>query len=155
MSNLAGLVREGEATNENARLPHGIIFIGNRMWKARVYPAVSGDRWIYNNENVDRYGRGLVPYGGVVQLDPTLNLEALNLNLPAKRILEAVQRYGAYLVDTGGPSMGIYTGVESSEFERFAPIYTPNNDKGIQNQIAKVLSTHKVYVVPPMVKRSE
>ncbi|NJM68038.1 MAG: hypothetical protein HC851_21415 [Acaryochloris sp. RU_4_1] len=154
MSNLAGLIREGEATDQANRLAHGIIIVSNRMWKARVYPAVSGDGWIYKNQNANRYGRGLVPYGGVVRLDPTLNLEALNLSLPAKRILEAVQQYGAYLVDTGSPAFGIYTGVKSSEFEKFAAIYTPNNDKGIQNQIAKVLSTYKVYVVPPMVKRS-
>ncbi|NJM66092.1 MAG: hypothetical protein HC851_10710 [Acaryochloris sp. RU_4_1] len=153
MSNLAGLIREDEATDKTTRLTHGIIIVSNRMWKARVYPAVSGDAWIYKNQNANRYGRGLVPYGGVVQLDPALNLEALNLSLPAKRILEAVQQYGAYLVDSGGPAFGIYTSVKSSEFEQFASIYTPNDDKGIQNQIAKVLSTSKVYVVPPLVKR--
>jgi hypothetical protein len=153
MSNLAGLIREGEATNQTNPLPHGVIFLSNRMWKGRVYPAITGDSWIYSNQLADRFGRGLVPYGGVVQLDPALNLAALNLSLPAQRILEAVQRYGAYLVDTGAPAFGIYSGVQASEFEKFAPIYTATDDSGIQNQMAKVLSTNKMYVVPPIVKR--
>lgn len=45
---------------------------------------------------------GAIPEGARVQLDPSLDLDALGLKRYERVIAEALQRYGMFLVDTGG-----------------------------------------------------
>jgi hypothetical protein len=45
---------------------------------------------------------GAIPEGAHLQLDPTLNLQTLNLNPWQTTIAKALQTYGMYLTDSGG-----------------------------------------------------
>jgi len=90
IAELVGLLRAGEATDPAHPIPHALFGPGRRYWKAVVYPAVNWDEWVGKSNG----GDGLVPYGGLVRLDPQLKLSAMNLSLPALRILEAIQNYG-------------------------------------------------------------
>jgi hypothetical protein len=45
---------------------------------------------------------GAIPEGARLQLDPELDLDALGLQPHERTIAEALQRYGMFLVDTGG-----------------------------------------------------
>ncbi|MDP3971672.1 MAG: hypothetical protein Q8P61_02015 [Candidatus Nanopelagicales bacterium] len=47
-------------------------------------------------------GRTAIPIGARVRLDPTLDLNTLNLNRYQMMIAQALQRYGMILVDSGG-----------------------------------------------------
>lgn len=51
--------------------------------------------------------RDALPEGARLQLDPTLDLDALDLEPYERTIAEALQRYGMILADTGG-TLGIY-----------------------------------------------
>jgi hypothetical protein len=93
--------------------------------KARVYPAVQFD-W-----TIDTFANavGCVPYGGLMQLDLAIDLESLyksrKLSLPAFRILQAMQNYGVYQVDTTGPTDNmdclIYTAEPAADFATITP----------------------------------
>jgi hypothetical protein len=106
-----------------------------------------------NNSPSLEYASGLLPYGALVQLDPELDLTTLGLSLPARRILEAMQTYGAYLVNAGGPDFGLYTAAGSAEFDRYGGVYRPSDQQGVQDEISRILSTSTIYVVPALVKR--
>lgn len=153
-SDMALLIRKGEATSPDKPIAHAIAIGGNRLWNAKVYPAQTVDSFVSEGAYQEKYSLdGLVPYGGVVQLDPGLDLSTLELSLPARRILEAVQTYGAYLMNTTDPAFNIYTNTDASEFGPFGGVYNPTDNNGVQDQIKKVLATAKVFVVPPIVKR--
>lgn len=153
MSTLAGLIRPGEITSDTRPLAHALYFGTRKMWKARVYPAVSGDAWIYGDNTDATRVAGLIPYGGLMVLDPDLDLKSVaGLSLPARRILEAMQTYGAYQMNATDADFNIYTAVDEGELTAFAPVYTSRGD-GIQEQVARVLSTQRLFLVPPPVKR--
>lgn len=52
-------------------------------------------------------GRAAIPEGARVRLDPSLDLSTLSLTTTERTIATALQKYGMYLVDTGG-AVGIY-----------------------------------------------
>lgn len=51
--------------------------------------------------------RGAIPEGTRVQLDPVLDLDNLNLTEYERTIARALQEYGMFLVDSGGPHGGM------------------------------------------------
>jgi hypothetical protein len=59
-----------------------------------VAPATESDGWSSD--------AGAIPEGARLQLDPSLDLDALGLNAYEKTIARALQRYGMILGDTGG-----------------------------------------------------
>lgn len=66
------------------------------------WPAVSTDAhtWMSSDANC-------IPYGTRVQLDPSINLDTVAGLTRGERIIgRAMQKYGAYLIDKGGASMG-------------------------------------------------
>lgn len=152
------LIRPGEATNLLQPLGHAIGGPVRRTWLARVFPA-SG--WDYGLENsIDSCSgsgytnTGLVPYGGVIQLDPKLDLTKLGLTLPAFRILEAMQQYGYYVMDYGCTDLDIYTSISEFELNIFGGLWGYNKrGSGVQNEIEKVIAQAKLYVVAPLVKK--
>ena len=153
-ADMALLIRPGEATDANHPIPHAIAIGGNRLWKARVYPAQAGDAWVYGGSCISGFRcDGLLPYGAVVQLDPAIDLATTGLSLPARRILQAVQTYGAYMMNTTGSNFNIYTAIQSSELDPYGGVYQGSNGEGVQNQIESFLKTATMYVVPPIVKR--
>ncbi|AGY59293.1 malectin [Gloeobacter kilaueensis] len=139
-------VRPGEVTDASKPIPHALGGPFRRTWKAIVYPARATDA----DANTSPNANGLIPYGGLVQLDPALNLKAQypDLPLPAFRILEAMQNYGLYLVDGGAYSdFNIHTAASGNELAPYGSV------QAIEAQIDSVLAQQKLYVVPPLVKR--
>jgi hypothetical protein len=135
LSDLVGLLRAGEATSDKP-IPHALFGPAKKFWKAIVYPAINWDEWAGKSDG----GTGAVPYGGVIQLDPALDLSTLRLSLPARRILEAIQRYGWYLHDTGVRDMDVWSSASGDELGR------------CDQEILTVLRQATLYVVPAPAK---
>ena len=161
-SNAAGfadlplLVQPGEATNPTREIHHAIGGAVRRVWAGRVYPASSWDAGIrVSVDSCSHKGSantGLVPYGGVIQLDPSLDLSLMRLSLPARRILRAMQVYGYYVMDYGCSDIDIYTAIDAAELDPFGGPWGNANGPGVQNELQKVLSTSPLYVGPPLTK---
>ncbi|WP_287129029.1 Ig-like domain-containing protein [Candidatus Cyanaurora vandensis] len=162
--NLAMVLREGEATDPVNPIPHALSGPMGINWKAMVYPALGIDG------NIDNINYGLVPYGGVVQLDPDLDLtqvtvEGRPLSLPAFRLLEALQDYGFYVLDNRNDdtptnaftSLGIWTTTTAEEFLPYknGKVNGTGPSAGtlsVQDELVSVLERYRVYIVPPVVK---
>lgn len=151
------MIQPGEATNPNKPIQHAIGGPVERTWAARVYPATARDAGMMQQtnpcSNSGYTNTGLVPYGGVIQLDPKLDLTKLSLSLPALRILQAMQTYGYYVMDFGCGDMDIYTSISESEVEPYGGMYGNVNGPGVQNEVQKVISTSDLYVVAPLTKK--
>ena len=95
---LAGLIRPEEI--KAGRIDHALVFATPMTSKAgAVAPATGGT----GSSTLP----GALPLGARVQLDPSLNLDALGLNPWQKTVARALQEYGMYLGDTGG-ALGLY-----------------------------------------------
>lgn len=157
MAELPVLIQPGEATNASKRIPHAIAGPVGRTWAARTFPAVARDSGILTSTNgctgSGMTNNGLVPYGGIIQLDPALDLSKLTLSLPARRILEAMQTYGYYVVDFGCGDFDIYTAIPESELDPYGGSYGNSKGPGVQNEVEKVLVSNSLYVVAPLTKK--
>jgi hypothetical protein len=152
------MIQPGEATNATQPIRHAIGGPVGRTWAARVFPAIARDSGIMTSANscsgTGYTNTGLVPYGGVIQLDPSIDLTKLGLSLPALRILQAMQTYGYYVMDFGcDMDLDIYTGINETEVEPFGGMYGNVNGPGVQNEIQRVLSSNDLYVVAPLTKK--
>ena len=91
--NAAGVITPEEM--QAGRIDHALAFImKNTKAGGPVLPATGSDGW----SNLV----GAIPEGARVQLDPSLDLDALGLEPWQKTIARALQVYGMYLIDTGG-----------------------------------------------------
>lgn len=151
------MIQPGEATNPTKPIPHAIGGPVERTWGARVYPATARDAGMMTSKNScsnsGYTNTGLVPYGGVIQLDPKLDLTKFSLSLPALRILQAMQTYGYYVMDFGCGDMDIYTAISESEVEPYGGMYGNVKGPGIQNEVQRIISTSDLYVVAPLTKK--
>ena len=151
------LLQPGEATNPTKPVKHALGGPVSRVWAARVYPATARDADVLTSKNsctnTGYMNTGLVPYGGVIQLDPVLDLKALKLSLPAYRILQAMQTYGYYVMDFGCSDLDIYTALPQTELDPYGGLWGNRSGPGVQNEIQRVLTTSKLYVVAPMTKK--
>jgi hypothetical protein len=151
------MIQPGEATNPAQPIKHAIGGPVERTWGARVYPATARDAGMMSStnscSNSGYTNTGLVPYGGVIQLDPKLDLTKLSLSLPALRILQAMQSYGYYVMDFGCGDMDIYSAISESEVEPYGGMYGNVNGPGVQNEVQRVISTSDLYVVAPLTKK--
>jgi hypothetical protein len=163
-SNAAGiaelplLVQPGEATDEEHPIRHAIGGAVGRTWAARVYPSTAWDANIRTSKNPCNQGglmnTGLVPYGGVLQLDPALDLNKVSLSLPARRLLQAMQTYGYYVIDFGCADLDIYTAAPASEFDPYGGLWGYNaKGSGVEAEIDKVITANLLYVVAPLYKK--
>ena len=140
-SDLVALIRPGESIDPAKPIFHALAGPVKNAWKAIVYPASSTDR------SIDQNNRGLLGYGFLVQLDPKLDLAAMKLSLPARRILEAIQSYGWYMDDTGVRDFDIKGNFSAAEFALYGGV------DAVDAEILAVVKTQKLYVVPPLVKK--
>lgn len=95
---------------------------------ARVFPSISvdgGTKVIDNKGSNSIYNIGVLPYGGVAQLDPEFDLDKLyytdkKISFHTYRILKAMQEYGFYNIDcSGGNGVGgilMYTSTYSQDY---------------------------------------
>ncbi len=67
-----------------------------------VLPATSGD----SNRSRSGYNTGHIPYGGLLALPRTVNVNNLGLSEPGRRLAQAIQNYGMYASDGSGCSAG-------------------------------------------------
>ena len=96
---LAGLVRTSEM--ERGQIDHALDFItSNTCSSVYRYPAIKTD---------GRSGTSnCIPEGTRIQLDPSINVDAIPGITPGERIVaHALQTYGAYCRDTGGAKLAI------------------------------------------------
>jgi hypothetical protein len=151
------MIQPGEATNPTKPISHAIGGPVERTWAARVYPATARDAGMMTSKNSctnsGYTNTGLVPYGGIIQLDPKLDLTKFGLSLPALRILQAMQTYGYYVMDFGCGDMDIYSAISESEVEPYGGMYGNVHGPGVQNEVQRVISTSELYVVAPLIKK--
>lgn len=96
LSRLAMLILEREIAA--GEIPHALGFSSSYTCRALRYPATHSDG--------DGTGSGCIVYGSRVQLDPSINVDAIpNITPGEKAIAKALQRYGAYAMDSGGAPM--------------------------------------------------
>ena len=67
-----------------------------------VLPATGRDRSARNADN----NTGHIPYGGLLAIPPSVDLDSLGLSEPGRRLAEAIRDYGIYLGDGGGCNAG-------------------------------------------------
>lgn len=151
------LLQPGEATNLSQPIRHALGGPVRRTWAARVFPASGRDANVLTSTNtctgMGFTNTGLVPYGGVLQLDPALNLATLHVSLPALRILQAIQTYGYYVMDFGCADLDIYTAISGAELDPYGGLWGNANGPGVQNEVQRVLTTNTLYVVVPLTKK--
>jgi hypothetical protein len=154
---LPAMIQPGEAIDPNREIGHAIGGPVSRTWAARVFPASAWDAGILTSTNgctnKGLTNTGLVPYGGIIQLDPALDLKTLNLTLPARRVLRAMQVYGYYVMDFGCTDFDIYTAIDESELEPFGGPWGNAKGIGVQNELQNVLRSNRLYVVAPLTKK--
>ncbi len=96
VSHLAGVIRVKEI--EQGLIDHALVFSTSGSCQDEYrYPATKTD----GNSTQEN----CVPEGARIQLDPSIDLDNLRLTTAERIIAEALQKYGAYAVDTGGTAM--------------------------------------------------
>ena len=97
ISRLAGVVRTGEI--RRGRIPHALVFSTSNACRNRYrYPAHSTDGSSSRSS--------CIALGTRVQLNPRVNVGAIpNITRGERAVARALQRYGAYAVDSGGARM--------------------------------------------------
>jgi hypothetical protein len=102
VAGMFGLLRGQEVNTPGYKIQHALqialdakgacgIMIKNQV----VWPAVSTDGFCRDS----RFCRGNIPYGALLALPPNVNIGSLGLSEPGKRLAEALQNYGTYVVD--------------------------------------------------------
>jgi hypothetical protein len=94
---IAGLIRTEEI--EAGHIDHALVIAYPHI-RAGLYmsPASTAQARI----GFDAIKSRGIPCGGRIQLDPSLNLDALQLNRAGRIVAEALQKYGAYVGDYSG-----------------------------------------------------
>ncbi len=127
--NAAGLpmsaftIKPSEIQNDE-KIEHALGICMNRMWAARTFPAYCMDGHMRTEDNKPAnsiYAGSCVPYGGIVQLDPEIDLEKLvadgKLSKPGYKVLKAWQEYGAYNIDCCGfETTSVYTSTNGTDW---------------------------------------
>ncbi len=135
-------LKSSEVQSTTELFNHAIGGAIGQMIGARVFPSISvdGGSKVTNGKGSNRiYNIGVVPYGGIIQLDPELDLEKLyytdkKLSFHTYRILKAMQEYGYYNIDcSGGEGKGgilMYTNTYSKDYinESFEGFNVPYKD---------------------------
>ncbi len=99
VSHLAGVIRVEEI--ERGRIDHALAFSTNNPCRGIYrYPATKTDGASDRDD--------CIPEGARIQLNPAVDVGALNLTSAERTIARALQTYGAYVVDAGGTPMAFY-----------------------------------------------
>ena len=116
VSRLAGVVRLWEL--QRGFIDHALVF-STKYCEAPTtnfrYPATKSDGKFT--------GLGSIPEGARIQLDPTINVDALTNITPAEKIVaKALQKYGAYAMDCGGANMAFIFETPSGEANTYSTV---------------------------------
>lgn len=105
-SRLAGVVRIDEIAE--GEIPHALALQSNNACPTFRPPALKSDGTSTRSD--------CIPEGARLQLDPSLDLKALNLKPGELAVARAMQRYGGYLMDVAGTELSV-----SFELDRTTP----------------------------------
>ena len=168
-------IKPADLKDNGEDIKHALGAAFNAVMKSRVYPAYDMDYGIANNETAV----GCVPYGGITQLDPSLDLEGMyangKLSLLGYKFLKAWRDYGLMNIDQidnelnrGG--MMVYSSATSDDWKDSSNtkynVPSANGSQGlkaVQQEILAVLrgdsffglnAPVKVYVTTPVVKKT-
>jgi len=94
---LAGLIRPDEI--KAGRIDHALVIAYPHIRAGLYTPPASTAQARIGDEAIKTRG---IPCGGRVQLDPSINVDALNLSRSGKIIAKALQEYGAFVGDYSG-----------------------------------------------------
>ena len=102
VAGMFGLVRGHEVNVAGYKVQHALQMAldgrgtcGMMLKKQVVWPASSTDGFCNSGDNC----RGQIPYGALLALPPSVNIDSLGLSEPGKRLAKAIQDYGIYVVD--------------------------------------------------------
>ncbi|MFT4124623.1 MAG: hypothetical protein QM662_00120 [Gordonia sp. (in: high G+C Gram-positive bacteria)] len=115
-SRLAGVIRVSEI--EQGRIPHALAIQTDNVC-AGIFnsPAIKTDGTSKRSD--------CIPEGARVRLDPNLNLRSLRLTAAERTVAEALQVYGAYVIDRGGTPLSVsFEREESSSGGGIGRVYT-------------------------------
>lgn len=98
ISRLAGVVRESEIAD--GVIPHALVFSTDNACAVVFRPPARKTDGRSSEPDC-------IPEGARVQLDPAIDLDALDLTPAERTVGEALQRYGAYAIDNGGHPMSL------------------------------------------------
>ncbi|MBI2901623.1 MAG: hypothetical protein HYY17_15680 [Planctomycetes bacterium] len=130
-SAIAGLIRKGEITNG---IRHALAVAVDSPAMNRNAPG--GNPWVWPASSADTgnetsYGTtGNLYMGSLLAIPPSVNLDALALSPAGREIGRAMQDYGVYVVDSGGPNMIFYA----------EPTAAAEVPEGIENDLAILIS---------------
>ena len=96
---IAGLIRPDEI--KTGKIEHALVFAYQRGRSEFFIPPASTAQATVHEMN-NKIG---IPMGGRIQLDPSINVDTLNLNLAGKIIAKALQEYGAFNGDYAGAAV--------------------------------------------------
>ena len=167
-------IKKKEIADPDVFIEHALGGAGWPLMKGRTYPASGMDGYINNDSVAKQVNQGVFPYGGVMQLDPDIDLKAMydegKLSLPAYKILKAWQEYGYYNTDASGmnansKSVLLYTSTVSGNWlgdERYDVPYL-NGKQGFEEVQAEIQAflqgdeffggkEPKLYITLPVVK---
>ena len=104
-----GILRGFEINTRGHKIQHALQMVlprlrGCKIMLSRniVLPATDRDRTATQSGN----NTGNIPYGGLLALPPSVDLNKLGLSEPGRRLAEAIRDYGIYAVDGGGCNAG-------------------------------------------------
>lgn len=102
VAGMFGLLRGHEVNAAGYKIQHALQMAldgqgkcGMMLKKQAVWPAVSTDGFCKSGG----YCTGAIPYGALLALPPSVNVDSLGLSEPGKRLAKALQDYGVYVVD--------------------------------------------------------
>ncbi len=145
-------IKSSEISSTTEMINHAIGGAIGQMISGRVYPAPSTDAgmMVTDGRGSDVRNTGMVPYGGIIQLDPDIDLDAIyknkKLSFHAYRILKAMQEYGYYNIDcsdsSGKGSITLYTSTYgqdwvNKDFEGFNVPYR-GGGQGFENVMYEI-----------------
>ena len=102
VAGMFGLVRGHEVNTAGTKIEHALQMAldakgscGMMLKKQIVWPASSTDGFCSSSGNC----RGQIPYGALLAIPPSVNIGSLGLSEPGRRLAQAMQDYGVYVVD--------------------------------------------------------
>jgi hypothetical protein len=103
VAGLFGLLRGFETNTPGCAIQHVLQLslpsrpdhVAQMLSKEVVWPATSADTGAASPGR----NNGHIPYGGLLALPPSVDIDGLRLSEPGRRVAEALQNYGAYVVD--------------------------------------------------------
>jgi hypothetical protein len=112
ISHLAGVVEVAEMQAE--QIDHALVF-------SSLYACQGDYRYPARKTDGESDHPDCIPLGARIQLDPAVDVDALDASDAAKIVARALQQYGAYAVDRGGAPIAFYFEVADDAASAVSP----------------------------------